>query len=109
MNLPFGLPITITSRTRSGTDAYGNPEWTETSTTVTGAFAPSAGSESTNHQDQVVNQPQAFLPYGTAVDSTSKLTINGTSYEVDGDPEHWSSPFTGWQGGIRVPLRLVTG
>jgi SPP1 family predicted phage head-tail adaptor len=106
----YGDEITITTRTQTGVDEkYGNPVYTETTVTVTGAFAPAAGTETTEGQDQVVSQPLALLPYGTEIDSTAKLTINGLDYEIDGEPQSWSSPFVTWQPGISVPLKRITG
>lgn len=109
MNLPAGEPITVTSRTQTGSDEYGDPIYMVTTVTVTGVLAPAIGAETTSGQDQVITQPTAFLPAGTVVDSLSKLTIRGVDYEVDGTPEDWRSPFTGWQPGIVVPLKRVTG
>lgn len=109
MSFPFGDSITVITRTKSGTDAYGNDTFTETSVAVVGAFDPTIGLEQTNGRDTVVTQPQALLPYGTVLTSTSVLVIRGDKYEVDGSPDYWRSPFTGWQAGLAVPLKRVTG
>lgn len=106
---PFGEPITVITRTKNGVDGYGDDTSTETSTTVTGAFAPTSTAELTDGGDTVISQPQAYLPPGTVVTPTSVLVIRGNRYEVDGDPADWRQPFTGWNPGIAVPLRRVTG
>lgn len=106
---PYGEPIVVTTRTQNGWDADGNPAYDETTVTVAGAFDPAIGFEQTNGQDRVQVQPTAYLPYGTVVDARSKLTIRGADYEVDGDPNQWRSPFTGWSPGVQVPLKKVTG
>lgn len=109
MSFPFGKQIVVTTRTAAGKDSYGNQAFTETQATVSGAFAPAAGTEALDAQDQVVSQPQAFLPHDTVVDMNTVLTIDGADYEVTGAPEVWVSPFTGKRPGIRVALRRVTG
>lgn len=109
MTFPFGDPITVITRTKSGVDGYGNDTFTETSAVVTGAFDPGGSVESTDGRDTVVTQPQALMPYGTTVTPTSVLVIAGLRYEVDGTANPWKSPFTGWRAGLAVPLRRVTG
>lgn len=112
----FGEQITVTTRTQQVDDSgdpvyddYGNPVHDTSTVVVVGAFDPAIGFERTDGMDQVQVQPTAYLPSGTAVDSTSKLTIRGLDYEVDGDVESWRSPFTGWRPGIQAPLKRVTG
>lgn len=112
----FGEPITVTTRAKQVDadgnpvlDEFNNPVYLTTSVTVSGAFAPAIGYETTNSQDQVVTQPTAYLPAGMVVTSLSKLTIRGQDYEVDGDPQDWRSPFTGWAPGIVVPLKRTSG
>lgn len=108
--MQFGEPITVITRTTTGVDADGNDADTETDTAVFGGFDPAIGSESTGGgKDQVSSQPQAYLPSGTAVTSTSVLVIRGLRYEVDGTPNVWQSPLTGRKPGIAVPLKRVTG
>jgi hypothetical protein len=109
MDFPFGEPITVVTRAKTGVDDYGDDVFAETSLVVTGAFDPAIGYESTVSGDTVVTQPQALLPYNTPVTSQSVLVIRGDRYEVDGTPNPWRSPFTGWEAGLAVPLRRVTG
>lgn len=110
MDFSFGEPITVVTRTKTGVDSYGDDVYTESSVTVTGAFDPAIGYESTTQGgDTVVSQPQALLPYGTAVGPLSVLVIRGDRYEVDGTPNQWRSPFDGTEFGVAVPLRRVTG
>lgn len=113
--MPYGDQITVTTRTQTGVDDYGDPVYSTTSITRKGAFAPTIGVENTTGQDQVVAQPQALFTGQAAVEvaavisSTSALTIRGKSYEVDGDAADWRSPFTGWHAGLVVPLKRTTG
>lgn len=110
MDFPAGEPITVITRTKSGVDDYGDDVNTESSVTVTGAFDPAIGYESTSGSDQVVSQPQVLLPYDTAVDSNSVIVrSNGRRYEVDGEPNYWRDPFDGTEFGVAVPLKIATG
>jgi hypothetical protein len=109
VTFPAGEDIAVVTRTKAGRNAYGDDVFTETTVTVTGAFAPAIGYELTGAGDTVVAQPQAYLPAGTAVTAASVLVIRGDRYEVDGEPADWRDPFDGWTPGIAVPLRRVTG
>lgn len=109
MDFPYGVPVTVVTRTASGRDADGNTTWTETSVTVTGAFAPGGSSELIQGQDTVITQPTVYLPSGTAVQPTDRVTVAGLTYEVDGSPNEWINPFTGSDFGVEVKLQRVTG
>lgn len=115
MNLPYGEDITVTTVTQTGTDEYGDPVTSRTSIVRKGAFAPAIGFEKTGGQDQVVSQPQVLFTGQDADDvaavitSTSEITVRGKTYQVDGEPEDWRSPFTGWHAGLVIPLKRTVG
>jgi len=115
MSLPNGEDITVTTVTQSGTDEYNNPVYSRTSIVRKGAFAPTIGLESTTGQDQVVSQPQVLFTgqdaddVAAVVTSKSEITVRGKTYQVDGEPEDWRSPFTGWHAGLVIPLKRTTG
>jgi hypothetical protein len=109
MTFPYGEPVTVVTRAVTGVDSYGNDVVSESSVTVSGAFAPQIGYEVTGSRDTVITQPHVYLPAGTAVTPTSVLVVRGARFEVDGTPNEWRSPFSGWEPGIDVPLRKVTG
>ena len=46
-----------------------------------------------------------YLPAGTDLLTTDRVSINGTVHEVDGDVEDWTR---GGRGNIKAKLRLVT-
>lgn len=103
-------PITVTSRTQSGTDEYGDPTYTTTTLTRDGLFAPAIGFEQTSGQDQVTSQPHVYFTGQDAIDvravisSTSELTIRGkTGYQVDGEVADWGD------AGLDVPLQRTVG
>lgn len=111
----IGEPVTITTRTQTGTDAYGSPIYATTSITRRGVFAPSTGVENVNGEDRVVSQPQVLFTGQAAadvaaiVDSSSQVTVRGRAYEVDGEPADWRFQFSGRRAGVQVPLKRTTG
>jgi hypothetical protein len=48
---------------------------------------------------------EVYAPVGTVVAARDRMVVDGTSFEVDGDPEVWDNPFTGVQFGVRIYLR----
>lgn len=109
MTFPFGQPITLVIRTKGEPDSFGNDTWTTTTTTVAGAFNPGASAELVQGQDILTVQPTVYLPPGTVVGAIDAVQVGGEQYEVDGSPNTWTNPFTGWQAGVEVKLKRVTG
>lgn len=110
MTFPFGQTVTLITRTVSGQDSYGNDVYTETTTDVTGAFDPGTSAEAVQGQDLLTVQPTVYLPADVDVPSAvDAVEIAGQRYEVDGSPNVYQSPFTGWRPGTVVRLRRVTG
>ncbi|MGZ6852469.1 MAG: hypothetical protein ACXVGC_00140 [Mycobacteriaceae bacterium] len=110
--LAFGYGITVTfhTRTASGKDAYGNTTYTETNVDVPGCgFNPGGSVELVQGQDMVRTQPEVYAPPGTVVSAVDQVTVNGTRYDVDGQPVTVTNPFTGWQPPVVVRLKAVTG
>ena len=109
MNFPHGETITLIRRGVIGEDVDGNDVKGEITSEVVGAFDPAIGFERTGGMDQVSSQPQVLLPAGTVVGSVDAVMVRGLRYEVDGVANVWNSPFTGWNAGVVVPLKRVTG
>jgi len=112
---PFTQQVTLVTRTVSGQDAYGNDVFTETSTVVDGCVVwprdgnGTSGNEQVQGKDMVIVGLSLLLPAGTVVTATDRIVVNGLSYEVTGEPGHFSSPFTGLDPGVLVGLTRVTG
>lgn len=109
MTFPFGMEITLLTRTKGSPDTYGNDTWTTTSSIVHGAFNPGSSSELVQGQDLLTVQPSVYLPAGTVVAAVDAVQVGGLVYEVDGSPNDWVSPYTGHAFGIEVRLKRVTG
>lgn len=97
------------------TNRYGrttvDPDWgNATSTVVEGClFAPTSTSEDNDGRTAVVTGARLYLPTGTAITAADRVTIRGTTYELDGDPSVWADPFGQGLDGIEAPVRKVTG
>lgn len=110
MTFPFGVPVTLLKRVKTGTDAFNNDVFNDVPQgTVTGAFAPGGSVEQIQGRDMVITQPTVYLPAGTDLGAVDAVEIGALQYEVDGDPHNWVNPWTGWRAGLEVRLRRVTG
>lgn len=57
----------------------------------------------------VITVTKVALPADADVRSADRFVARGKTYEVQGEPEIWHSPFTGWEPGVVVTGRLVAG
>lgn len=57
----------------------------------------------------VLTQPTLFAPADADIGPADRIEIRSRTWEVDGDPALWRSPFTGWEPGLVVKLRLFEG
>lgn len=106
----FGDPVTITDRVQTGTDAYGDPVFTTTTTTCKGAFSPTDTVENTiTGSWQVVDSPNVLLPPTAVVSTSSAVTVRGRTFQVKGTPALWRNPRTGWNAGLKVYLQTTAG
>lgn len=109
MTFPYGQPVTLLTRAVTGHDGFGNDIYSNTSTTVLGAFDPGGSVETIQGEDLVVSQPTIYLPAGTQIGSVDAVQVAGQVFEVDGSPNAPLNPFSGWEPGVVVRLRGVTG
>lgn len=73
-------------------------------------FNPGQSSEPVQDaRNSVVTQPEVYAPAGTDVLAGDRLVVRGVTYDVDGTPADWRSPFTGWAPGLVVALKGVEG
>ena len=74
------------------------------------AFNPGQSAEPTEvGRNAVITQPEVYTEVGADVLAGDRLIVRGRTYEVDGDPSDWRSPFTGWEAGLTVTLKIVEG
>ena len=98
-------------------DAYGDEatDWNAPqSLVIVGvAFDPGGSDEPVDagHTQRVVTSPTLYDPTYADVEAGDRIRRNltGITYEVDGNPAEWRSPFTGWRPGQVVKLKVVDG
>lgn len=76
-------------------------------------FDPGGSAEpvQVDSDQRVITQPTIYDPSYADVLAGDRIRreLTGKTYEVDGDPAEWRSPFTGWQPGQVIRLKIVEG
>lgn len=103
----------VVQRATSSTDGYGDPSanWAapvETTLTTRGV-EPVSSSEVNDGRQAVIVGYRVYLPSGSDVAAGDRVVLRGATYEVDGLPADWRSPFGGRGGGMVVALKAVSG
>lgn len=112
---PFGETVIHIVRAVAGEDRDGNDDRGDVETEVRDVgVAPrdgngTSGNENVQGRDTVVVGLTLFLPAGWKVSATDRFRVRGELYEVDGQPEAFHHPFTGWNPGLPVSVKRVTG
>lgn len=110
MTFPFGTTVTLITRSVIGRDGDGNDIYQDVQTVLPGcAFDPGGSTELVQGQDLVTTTPTLYAPAGTVIGPVDAILVAGQTFEVDGTPNTYTNPFTGWQPGVVVKLRAVTG
>lgn len=111
MTFPFGETVTLVHRSVTGQDVDGNDLYSNVETTVGGTgWDPGTSTENVQGGDLVIQLPRFFLPSGTVVSPLDAIRrANGRTYEVVGEPGDYRNPMTGWEPGVVVNVRRVTG
>lgn len=101
----------VTLGDSTGQDQYGNDVRTQVVTVSPGwvIWPATVGAESVQGQDVITDTLVAFAPVGTDVTAIDHIVWNGGTYDVQGSPWQWQSPFTGDAVGVQVDLKRVTG
>lgn len=106
----FSETFTLHTKGVTGQDADGNDIYGSTDTPLYGAFAPAGSTELVQGQDTVLSHDTLYLEAGSATPApTDTITVRGTVRLVDGRPQDFRNPFTGWHPGPVVRLLEVTG
>jgi len=107
----FAVNMTLVRRVLTGTpDAYGNDVYTDVMIQVPQCvFVPAGSSENLVFTDQVSQTDTIFFPPGVVVTALDAVIYNGDTYEIQGEPSYWTSPFSGRESPIRINVTRVTG
>jgi hypothetical protein len=106
----YGQTVTLVRRAVSGTDEYGNDTFTETQEDIPlCVVAPTGGSELIQFTDQVNDPMQVWLPAGTDLTYLDAIIFEGLKYEVQGNPNSFTSPFSGHISPVQISVLRVSG
>lgn len=105
MDFPSGVMVTLRS-TVTTTDDHGD----STSVVTEVPWGPCAVAPRSSEERNDPHQPAVITGltiYGPAADinADDTLVLNGITYQIEGNPGVWASPFTGWAPGIEVAVR----
>lgn len=107
---PYSQTITVLRRVLAEPNEYGNDTYTDVPVQVQGCVVqPSGTNEVVQFTDQVSSDLTVFMPYGTDIGPLDGLVINGVTYEIQGIPQRWRSPFSGHTSPIQIRASVVTG
>ena len=103
------------TRQRPGTtaDRYGDTtlDWaTPTEATYTArGVEPVSSSEDNDGRQAVITGLRVYLDGDADVLAGDRLVVRGVTWEVDGSPADWRSPWGSDVGGVVVALKAVVG
>lgn len=113
LNHLLNRPCQLVRRAPSGLeDDYGNELPGETVISTVCEFQKqtrSGDQEDTGRNQLAESRWNVFFPAGTEVDSGDSLVVDGTEYEVDGEPWDVRNPLTGQMSHVEVQVKRVAG
>lgn len=81
---------TVTVLRGRSRDNFGDLQGADTATEVTGcSVQPSSASESTDRGELLITNLTAYLPAGTDIVATDRVSWLGSTYAVNGKPAVW--------------------
>lgn len=90
-------------------DNWGDGQGSDVSTDVTGcSVQPTAASEDTDSGDLLITNLTAYLPAGTDILATDRVSWLGDVYAVNGPPARWSDEL-GNEDHVQAQLLLKKG
>lgn len=114
MDFPYGTTLTLRNGATSAEDPYGDSTDTTPTDVTWGpcAIAPRTSTERADSRAPAV--VTGLTIYGPEASFTSKSQVvipsgpySGT-WDVDGIPGVWRSPFTGWAPGVEVAVKRAS-
>jgi hypothetical protein len=110
VDFPYGVMVTVLSSTET-VDKYGDTDAAAATSSLWGpcAVAPRTTAERVDSRSPAVITGLTVYGPRVTLKASDRLVINGDTYEIDGIPGDWSSPFTGWQPGIEVAVVRASG
>ena len=88
--------IEITTASSGGRDEWGHPITSETTEVVQGLVAHGTTNLDTDTSNLIKSSDaKVYLPATTEIKASSKITVSGEEYVIEGVPQVISSPFLG--------------
>lgn len=101
------VTITVSRPTR---DAFGDVTTAVRHTVADCAVIRRASTEQGDRRESVTRDLGVLVPGDADIRATDIVTVPGEgAFQVLGAPVSWRSPLTGWDPGVLVTLRQVTG
>jgi len=109
----IGEQVTRRRQQQTGTDRYGNPEYSTVDTVLAerAAFDPGGSREPVEvGREPTVTTPKLYFrrTYPDLTDDDQVL-VRGALYDIQGIPADWQSPYGSDNGGTVVELKVVDG
>ena len=106
-----GITVTLVHVRKTGINARGNDVFAETSEDIDGcAFQPGQTSEQTQGAEELIANAKLWIPIDESqVTFNDKVIVNGRTYQVDGMPKRFTSPFSNNQAPLQLDLKEVEG
>lgn len=113
MDLPYAESVTVQSPGTS-TDPYSGETVTDWSTPTERvercAVAPGGSSEPSEVARTAIDSDfDLIFGYDPSVTAADRIVVRGLTCEVDGHPFAFRSPFTGWEPGTLVRVKIREG
>jgi hypothetical protein len=110
VNFPHGSTVTVIRRTLTGRDVKGNDVYSEARQDVGNCSVQGgASTEVAIGTEQITSDVVVYMPEGIELDALDVLEIDGLRYEIQGEPSHYQSSFTGTIGPVQIRANRMTG
>ena len=74
-----------------------------------GSSSESGQSSSSGHEARVITAPTLLVPSSSEVAARDRVTVRGTTYEVDGEALDYRNPYDSAMNGKSIKLKAVEG
>lgn len=113
MDLPYAETVTVQTAS-STTDPYSGATTTDWSTFTTRSescgVAPGGSTESVETARTPIDSDfDLIFNHDPGITHADRVVVRGLTCEVDGHPFSWRSPFTGWEPGTVVRVKVREG
>lgn len=109
----IGEPVTRRRREQTGEDRYGNPEYGLVDTVLPerAAFDPGGSRNPVEvGREQTVTTPKLyFQTQWPDLARDDQVIVRGVTYDIEGNPADWRSPWGSGLGGLVVELKIAEG